>query len=90
MKIFPGMHYTWADCGRLQTADEHPGIFAAGEAEYQYHGANRLGANSLMSCIYGGFISGPNASSMRRACKPRPATLISMPNASASKTLTLD
>src|SRR5664280_3593851 len=27
----------------------------------QYHGANRLGANSLLSCIYAGFISGPNA-----------------------------
>jgi succinate dehydrogenase / fumarate reductase flavoprotein subunit len=38
-----------------------PGIFAAGECEYQYHGANRLGANSLVSCIHGGFIAGPNA-----------------------------
>jgi succinate dehydrogenase / fumarate reductase, flavoprotein subunit len=38
-----------------------PGIFAAGEAEYQYHGANRLGANSLVSCIFGGFQAGPNA-----------------------------
>jgi succinate dehydrogenase / fumarate reductase flavoprotein subunit len=38
-----------------------PGIFAAGECEYQYHGANRLGANSLVSCIYGGFVAGPNA-----------------------------
>ena len=37
------------------------GIFAAGECEYQYHGANRLGANSLVSCIYGGFEAGPNA-----------------------------
>jgi succinate dehydrogenase / fumarate reductase flavoprotein subunit len=37
------------------------GIFAAGECEYQYHGANRLGANSLVSCIYGGFTAGPNA-----------------------------
>ncbi len=38
-----------------------PGVFAAGECEYQYHGANRLGANSLVSCIYGGGIAGPNA-----------------------------
>jgi succinate dehydrogenase / fumarate reductase flavoprotein subunit len=38
-----------------------PGIFAAGECEYQYHGANRLGANSLVSCIFGGFRAGPNA-----------------------------
>jgi len=62
MKIFPGVHYTmggiWVDFNQMTNI---PGIFAAGEAEYQYHGANRLGANSLVSCIYGGFISGPNA-----------------------------
>jgi succinate dehydrogenase / fumarate reductase flavoprotein subunit len=38
-----------------------PGIFAAGECEYQYHGANRLGANSLVSCIFGGGLAGPSA-----------------------------
>src|SRR5258708_14319868 len=38
-----------------------PGVFAAGECEYQYHGANRLGANSLVSCIFGGGVAGPNA-----------------------------
>ena len=62
MKIFPGMHYTmggmWVD---FKQATNIPGIFAAGECEYQYHGANRLGANSLVSCIYGGLIAGPNA-----------------------------
>src|SRR5271163_1941332 len=62
MKIFPGMHYTmgglWVDFNQMTNI---PGIFAAGEAEYQYHGANRLGANSLVSCIYGGFLAGPNA-----------------------------
>jgi succinate dehydrogenase / fumarate reductase flavoprotein subunit len=62
MKIFPGMHYTmgglWVDFKQMTNI---PGIFAAGECEYQYHGANRLGANSLLSCIYAGFISGPNA-----------------------------
>src|SRR5438270_483329 len=62
MKIFPGMHYTmgglWVDFKR---ATNIPGIFAAGEAEYQYHGANRLGANSLVSCIFGGFVAGPAA-----------------------------
>jgi len=35
-----------------------PGIYAAGECEYQYHGANRLGANSLVSCIFGGGLAG--------------------------------
>jgi succinate dehydrogenase / fumarate reductase flavoprotein subunit len=62
MKIFPGMHYTmggmWVDFKQMTNI---PGLFAAGECEYQYHGANRLGANSLLSCIYAGFISGPNA-----------------------------
>jgi succinate dehydrogenase / fumarate reductase flavoprotein subunit len=39
-----------------------PGLFAAGEADYQYHGANRLGANSLLSCIYAGLYTvGPAA-----------------------------
>ena len=36
-----------------------PGLYAAGEADYQYHGANRLGANSLLSCIYTGLMMGP-------------------------------
>jgi succinate dehydrogenase / fumarate reductase flavoprotein subunit len=62
MKIFPGVHYTmggvWVDFNQMTNI---PGIFAIGECEYQYHGANRLGANSLLSCIYAGFISGPNA-----------------------------
>jgi succinate dehydrogenase / fumarate reductase, flavoprotein subunit len=62
MKIFPGMHYTmgglWVDYNQ---ATNIPGIFAAGECEHQYHGANRLGANSLVSCIFGGFVVGPNA-----------------------------
>ena len=62
MKIFPGMQYTmgglWVDFNQMTNI---PGIFAAGECEYQYHGANRLGANSLVSCIFGGFRAGPNA-----------------------------
>ena len=52
MKIFPGMHYTmgglWVD---FQQQTNIPGVFAAGEADYSIHGANRLGANSLLSCI---------------------------------------
>src|SRR5262249_572939 len=34
------------------------GMFASGEVDYQYHGANRLGANSLLSCLYAGWIGG--------------------------------
>jgi succinate dehydrogenase / fumarate reductase, flavoprotein subunit len=60
MQVFPAMHYTM---GGLWVDDENqstniPGIYAAGECEYQYHGANRLGANSLVSCIYGGMRAG--------------------------------
>ncbi|HMH00790.1 MAG TPA: succinate dehydrogenase flavoprotein subunit [Terriglobales bacterium] len=62
MRIFPGMHYTmgglWVD---FTQATNIPGIYAAGECDYQYHGANRLGANSLVSCIFGGFLAGPAA-----------------------------
>ncbi len=62
MKIFPGMHYTmgglWVDFDQKTNID---GLYAAGECDYSIHGANRLGANSLMSCIYGGFIAGPHA-----------------------------
>ena len=51
--------------GRLVTgsprnqATNVPGLYAAGEVDYQYHGANRLGANSLLSSIYGGMVAGP-------------------------------
>ncbi|SMO36234.1 succinate dehydrogenase flavoprotein subunit [Melghirimyces algeriensis] len=62
MKIFPAVHYSmggmWVDFNQMTNI---PGLFAAGECEYQYHGANRLGANSLLSCIYGGMVAGPNA-----------------------------
>ncbi|HTW31967.1 MAG TPA: succinate dehydrogenase flavoprotein subunit, partial [Candidatus Sulfotelmatobacter sp.] len=68
MKIFPGMHYTmgglWVDFNQMTNI---PGIFACGECEYQYHGANRLGANSLVSCIFGGFQAGPNAMKYARS-----------------------
>ncbi len=62
MKIFPGMHYTmgglWVDFNQQTNIQ---GLYACGEADYSIHGANRLGANSLMSCIFGGFRAGPNA-----------------------------
>jgi succinate dehydrogenase / fumarate reductase flavoprotein subunit len=74
MKIFPGMHYTmggiWVDFDQCTNI---PGIFAAGECEYQYHGANRLGANSLVSCIYGGFIAGPNAVNYAKSLAAAPS-----------------
>src|SRR5437588_5432889 len=74
MKIFPGMHYTmgglWVDS---KQATNIPGLFAAGECEFQYHGANRLGANSLLSCIFGGFTAGPQAMAYAKGIS-RPAS----------------
>lgn len=71
MKIFPGVHYSmggaWVDWPGADAPDRWtryrqmtniPGLFNAGESDYQYHGANRLGANSLLSCIFGGLVSG--------------------------------
>jgi succinate dehydrogenase / fumarate reductase flavoprotein subunit len=70
MKIFPGMHYTmggmWVDI-RQQT--NITGLYACGECDFSIHGANRLGANSLLSCIYGGFIAGPEAVEYARNLK---------------------
>ncbi len=60
MKVFPAVHYSmgglWVD---FNQATNLPGLFAAGECEHLYHGANRLGANSLLSCIYAGMVAGP-------------------------------
>jgi succinate dehydrogenase / fumarate reductase flavoprotein subunit len=71
MKIFPAVHYTmgggWVDwpaaddpdrSSRFRQMTNIPGCFNVGESDYQYHGANRLGANSLLSCIFGGLVVG--------------------------------
>src|SRR5699024_10263076 len=62
MKIFPAVHYSmggvWADYDQMTNI---PGIFAAGECDYSQHRANRLGANTLLSAIYGGMVAGPKA-----------------------------
>ena len=42
-----------------------PGVYAIGECDYQYHGANRLGANSLLSCIFSGLIVAPSVADLR-------------------------
>jgi succinate dehydrogenase / fumarate reductase flavoprotein subunit len=80
MKVFPAVHYSmgglWVDFERAENgsvargsprnqATSIEGLYAAGECEYQYHGANRLGANSLLSCIYAGMEAGPAIASYR-------------------------
>ncbi|HYB74518.1 MAG TPA: succinate dehydrogenase flavoprotein subunit [Candidatus Sulfotelmatobacter sp.] len=74
MRVFPGVHYSmgglWIDfqadaqgnptVGSPRNHQTNiPGLFAAGEVDYEYHGANRLGANSLLSTFYGGMLCGP-------------------------------
>ena len=82
MKIFPAVHYSmgglWVDYEKSETGGlvegsprnqqtNIPGLYAIGECDYQYHGANRLGANSLLSCIFSGLFcaSGVLAGSRR-------------------------
>jgi succinate dehydrogenase / fumarate reductase flavoprotein subunit len=90
MKIFPAVHYSmgglWVDYersasgGMVEGAARNqqtsiPGLYAIGECDYQYHGANRLGANSLLSCIFSGLFVAPTlaavASGQRAAADQR-------------------
>ena len=73
MRIFPAVHYSmgglWADYEKAADGGLEPGsprnhmtniegLYAIGECDYHYHGANRLGANSLLSCIFTGLFTG--------------------------------
>jgi succinate dehydrogenase / fumarate reductase, flavoprotein subunit len=81
MRVFPAVHYSmgglWVDFERSQNgslvmgsprnhATNIPGLYACGEVDYQYHGANRLGANSLLSCLWSGMVAGPAIAAYRR------------------------
>jgi len=74
MKIFPAVHYSMGGLWTDYETDAHGmidqrsprnqmtsivGLYAGGEVDCQYHGANRLGANSLLSCIYTGLMMAP-------------------------------
>ncbi len=82
MKIFPAVHYSmgglWADYERsadgglnvqspINNQTNIPGLYAIGECNYQYHGANRLGANSLLSCIFDGLVTGQGVESLLKS-----------------------
>ncbi len=74
MKIFPAVHYSMGGLWAGFVKDEKtgglkagapgnmmtniPGLYAMGEVSFAYHGANRLGANSLLSCIFDGLFGG--------------------------------
>jgi succinate dehydrogenase / fumarate reductase flavoprotein subunit len=89
MKIFPAVHYSmgglWCDYERTAAGGlahgsprnqqtNIPGLFAIGECDYQYHGANRLGANSLLSCIFTGLMIGPSIETWIKSLKTGAAT----------------
>lgn len=92
MRIYPAVHYTmgggWVDWpaaddpdrwSRFRHMTNLPGCFNVGESDYQYHGANRLGANSLLSCIFGGLTTGvevPNYLSSLTASQEDTSSLI--------------
>ena len=73
MKVFPAVHYSmgglWVDYDQMTSI---PGLFGVGEADYSIHGANRLGANSLLSCIYGGMVAGPAMAKWAKGLKTHP------------------
>ena len=56
MRIYPAVHYTmgglWVDYELMTTI---PGLYAAGEANFSDHGANRLGASALMQGLADGY-----------------------------------
>lgn len=66
--VSPGIHFFM---GGVHVNDRHEtairGLYAAGEAACKYHGANRLGGNSLLGAIYGGRVA---AGSAARAAMP--------------------
>jgi succinate dehydrogenase / fumarate reductase flavoprotein subunit len=84
MKIFPAVHYSMGGlwCAYERSAEgglvagsprNHqtniPGLYAIGECDYQYHGANRLGANSLLSCIFTGLFVAPGVQNLLASLK---------------------
>lgn len=62
MRIAPGAHFAmgglWSDYDLMTSV---PGLFVGGEAGWAYHGANRLGANSLLSACVDGWFTLPYA-----------------------------
>jgi succinate dehydrogenase / fumarate reductase flavoprotein subunit len=84
MKIFPAVHYSmgglWCDYQRSASGGlvigspknqitNIPNLYAIGECDYQYHGANRLGANSLLSCIFSGLVVAPGIENLIKGQK---------------------
>lgn len=60
--VSPGIHFFM---GGIYVNEKHetsiPGVYAAGECACQYHGANRLGGNSMLGALYGGMTAAQSA-----------------------------
>jgi succinate dehydrogenase / fumarate reductase, flavoprotein subunit len=85
MKVFPAVHYSMGGLFVGYQKDEKtgamalispknhatniPGLYACGECDHQYHGANRLGANSLLSASFSGCIAGTAAATYVKGLK---------------------
>jgi succinate dehydrogenase / fumarate reductase, flavoprotein subunit len=101
MEIFPAAHYgmggLWVDFersadGGIQPdsprnhATNIPGLYACGECDYAYHGANRLGANSLLSASYSGRVAGESVVSyLKGLASDRSALAPEIPQAEVAR-----
>jgi succinate dehydrogenase / fumarate reductase flavoprotein subunit len=94
MEIFPAAHYAmgglWVDFEKdsgggfkygspRNHATNIPGLYACGECDFGYHGANRLGANSLLSASFSGRVAGESVvayvNGLQRCCHDIPPSL---------------
>ncbi len=95
MKVFPAMHYTMGGLWVSYETDSKtggmarvhpknhattiPGLYACGECDSGYHGANRLGANSLLSASFSGRVAGDATvaylKGLKSSCDKLPASL---------------
>jgi succinate dehydrogenase / fumarate reductase flavoprotein subunit len=94
MRIFPAVHYSmgglWTrfvpkEDGRglvlgepTQMMTNVRGLYAFGEVNFAYHGANRLGANALLSCIFDGLFCGLGVANYVRDGEPGSAPAAAM------------
>ena len=92
MRIFPAGHYTmgglWVDYELMTTI---PGLYAIGESNFSDHGANRLGASSLMQASGDGYFILPNTISNYLAGQIRtPFAPVTLPEFEAAEKEAVD
>ena len=83
VSVLPGIHYFM---GGILVDEQHrtpiQNLYAAGECCAQYHGANRLGGNSLLGALYGGRVAAKSACEQADVVDLSCATQIDFPPAS--------